>query len=422
MLCPGTDEKERKKGLVAMRVLVAGAGIGGLIAALSLIRRGFDVEVYEQAPTLGEIGAGFQIGANGARVLFALGLEEAIRQRYSLMQGKIVRLWSTGQEWKLFDLGEVSVQRYGFPYFMMHRADLHAILVDAVNAASPGCVRLNKRVTAVATDDRSATLTFADGTHAIGDVAVGADGVHSAMRHAMFGSDEPQFTGLVAWRAMVPGNKLPDRLMRPVGTNWIGPGRHIVHYPVRGGELFNFVAVVENDEWRAESWTQRCSREECAADFVGWHEDIQTVIGAIEEPYKWALIGREPMQRWSVGRATLLGDACHPTLPFLAQGANMAIEDGFVLARCLDAYADDPQTALQYYEAARVERASRMVRGSAENGRRFHSNQLSTTTEEAQRYVDREWQGGIIEERYDWLYRYDATTAPINVTNSCVAA
>jgi len=399
-----------------MRVLVAGAGIGGLTAALSLAQRGIEVEVFEQAPELGEIGAGFQIGANGAHVLFALGLEDAIRRSYSLMQGKVVRLWNTGQEWKLFDLGEISVQRYGYPYFMMHRADLHAILVDALKATAPGAIRLGKRAIGVDTSETEATLHFADGTSASGDVVVGADGVHSAVRRALFGADDPSFTGLVAWRAMVRGDQLPERLMRPVGTNWIGPGRHIVHYPVRGGELFNFVAVVENDSWQNESWTQRCSREECAADFIGWHEDVQTIIAAIEEPYKWALIGRAPMGRWSRGRATLLGDACHPTLPFLAQGANMAIEDGMVLARCLDAGACDPSAALRQYEAARIARTSRIVQGSAENGRRFHSNALSTP-EEAQRYVDREWESNNIDERYDWIYRYDATSVPIEAAS-----
>lgn len=404
-----------------MRVIIIGGGIGGLTAALALIERGIEVAIYEAAPALGEIGAGFQIGANGAHVLFSLGLEAAIRERYSLIDGKIVRLWNTGQSWKLFDLGPVSVERYGFPYFMMHRADLHGILVDAVEARSPGAIRLNKRATAATTDDRSATVTFADGSTATGDVLVGADGVHSAVRHALFGSAAPEFTGCIAWRGLVPGDRLPDHLMRPVGTNWIGPGRHIVHYPVRNGELFNFVAVVESREWVEESWTLRGSREECAADFVGWHEDIQTIIREIDQPYKWALVGREPMTRWSLGRATLLGDACHPTLPFLAQGAGMAIEDGLVLARCLEAYGADPAAALRHYEAARIDRTSRVVHGSAENGKRFHSNALSTT-EEAQRYVDREWEASNVADRYDWLYDYDATSVSIDALTPVGAA
>lgn len=399
--------------VAAKRVLIAGAGIGGLTAALALLRHGFDVDVYEQAPALGEVGAGFQVGANASRVLFSLGLEEAIRQIYALPAGKEVRLWNTGQTWKLFDLGDVSVERYGFPYFMVHRADLHAILVDAVRALKPEAIHLSSRISGFEHTDSGAALLFENGDRVEGDVVVGADGVHSAMRREMFGLGEPRFTGCVAWRGLVSIEKLPAHLLRPVGTNWIGPGGHIVHYLLRRGEIFNFVAVVERDDWKVESWTERGSSEECARDFAGWHEDVQAIIGALESPFKWALLGREPMERWSIGHATLLGDACHPTLPFLAQGAGMAIEDGFVLARCLEAY-DDVPTALIAYENARIERTARIVRGSAENGRRFHNDTLSSAAE-AERYVDREWQPQKVEERYDWLFRYDAASAPINV-------
>jgi salicylate hydroxylase len=393
------------------RILISGAGIGGLTAALALLQRGFDVEVYEQAPVLGEIGAGFQVGANGAHVLFALGLEEQLKAAWALPTGKEVRLWNTGQSWKLFDLGATSVERYGYPYFMIHRADMHAILVDAVLALKPDAIHLSRAGVGCEQTARSATLTFADGGSATGDAVVGADGVHSALRHALFGDSRPSFTGLVAWRGLIPAGRLPERLRRPVGVNWLGPGRHIVHYLLRRGELFNFVAVVERDDWTVESWTERGSAEECARDFAGWHEDVQTIIGELDAPYKWALLGREPMTRWSVGRVTLLGDACHPTLPFLAQGAGMAMEDGLVLARCLEEFAD-VETALKRYESARIERTARIVRGSAENGRRFHNNSLKDAAQ-AQAYVDAEWDEARVAERYDWLFEYDATAAPL---------
>jgi salicylate hydroxylase len=197
-----------------------------------------------------------------------------------------------------------------------------------------------------------------------------------------------------------------------VGANWVGPGGHIVHYFLRRGELFNFVAVVERDDWQVESWTERGTNEECAADFAGWNEDIQTIISQLDTPYKWALLGREPMDQWSTGRITLLGDACHPTLPFLAQGAVMAIEDGFILGRCMDAYAD-VETALAHYEKARIERTGKIVRGSADNATRFHNHVLSNTAE-AQAYVDREFEPAKVEARYDWLFRYDATGVSID--------
>jgi salicylate hydroxylase len=394
------------------RILISGAGIGGLTAALALLQRGFDVDVYEQASVLGEIGAGFQVGANGAHVLFSLGLEEQLKAVYALPTGKEVRLWNTGQSWKLFDLGASSVERYGYPYFMIHRADMHAILVEAVQRLKPGAIQLNKAAIGCEQTASAATLKFADGGSATGDAVVGADGVHSALRHALYGDSRPTFTGLVAWRGLIPAERLPERLRRPVGVNWMGPGRHIVHYLLRRGELFNFVAVVERDDWTVESWTERGSAEECARDFKGWHEDVQTIISQLDAPYKWALLGREPMQRWSQGRVTLLGDACHPTLPFLAQGAGMALEDGLVLARCLEQFAD-VETALKRYESARLDRTSRIVRGSAENGRRFHNNSLRDAAQ-AQAYVDAEWEAGRVAERYDWLFRYDATTAPLD--------
>ena len=396
-----------------MRVIVVGAGIGGLTAALSLLRRGIEVEVYEGAQALGEIGAGFQIGANGARVLFELGLEEAIRESWSQIDGKVVRLWNTGQSWKLFDLGPLSVERYGLPYFMMHRADMHGVLAEAVMALDPAAIRLGRRAIGARVDERSATVSFADGSSATGDVLVGADGVHSAIRNALFGDAAAEFTGFMAWRGLVPVERLPEHLVRPVGTNWIGPRRHVVHYPVRRGELLNFVAAVEGKPWIEESWTLPGSREECAADFAGWNADIHTIIGEIAQPYKWALVGRDPMMQWSLGRATLLGDACHPTLPFLAQGAGMAIEDGFILARCLEAYASDPERALKHYEAVRMPRTARVMRGSADNGRRFHNNALSTP-EEAERYVGREFEPAKVADRYDWLYEFDAVTAQLD--------
>jgi salicylate hydroxylase len=396
---------------VKPRILVAGAGIGGLTAALALLGRGYDVDIYEQASALQELGAGLQLSANGTKVLRALGLGDAVRAVACEPTGKEIRLWNTGQTWKLFDLGTDSERLYGAPYLMVHRGDLHGLLRAAVEAAKPGCLRLGRRCVGVAETGAGVRLALEAGESVEGDALVAADGVHSRIRGLLFGEDRAQFTGCMAWRGLVPMERLPERLRRLVGTNWVGPGGHVVHYPLRRGEILNFVGIVERDDWRVESWTERGTTEECAADFRGWHEDIHAIIGQIEAPYKWALLGREPLPGWSVGRVTLLGDAGHPTLPFLAQGANMALEDGVVLARCLDAYGDIA-AAFAAYDRARLDRTSRIVRGSAENAKRFH-NQTLSTPDAAEAYVAREWQEDKVRERYDWLFKYDALTVAV---------
>jgi salicylate hydroxylase len=386
-------------------ILIAGAGIGGLAAALALLRRGFRVSVIEQANELAELGAGVQISANGAHALFSLGLEPALQQVWCEPLGKEIRLWSTGETWKLFDLGAVSRERYGAPYFMIHRADLHRILLDAVKAEAPDAIALGVRVIGFEQNDRTVTALCETGARIPGDALIGADGVHSRIRNALFGEMPARFTGLLAWRGLVPMEKLPERLRRPVGTNWVGPGGHVVHYPLRGGALMNFVGTAERDDWQVESWTERGTTAEALNDFRGWNEDVQTLIRNIEAPFKWAMLGREPLDRWTVGRVTLLGDAAHPTLPMMAQGANMAIEDGVVLARCLDAF-DDVLQALQAYEEARRDRTARLVRAANDNASRFHNPALGDAAG-ARHFVDTEWQEAKVKQRYDWVFEYD---------------
>ena len=393
------------------RVLIAGGGIGGLAAALALLRRGFDVDVYEQAQEQREIGAGVQLSANGIRVLHELGVHEALRALACEATGKEVRLWNSGQTWKLFDLGAVSVERYGFPYYLVYRPDLLAVLADGVQREKPDAIHLNAKCTGFEQSARGVTLRFGGG-EARGDVLIGADGVHSRIREALFGPDRPQFTGFVSWRGTIPMGNLPGHLRRLVGTNLIGPGSHVVHYPVHRGEYINFIGTVERDDWRVESWTARGTREECHADFQGWHEDIHRMIDGIATPYKWALVGRAPMEQWSSGRVTLLGDACHPMLPAYAQGANMALEDGYILARALAGAGGDVEQALLRYENARKERTTKVVHGSTENIRRFQDRTMADPAA-ARDYVNREWAEARVKQRYEWLFTYDVTSVVV---------
>jgi len=389
-----------------------GAGLGGLTAALALLRRGFDVRVYEQSQELTEVGAGLQLSANGTCVLFDLGLEAAVMAKAVVPKEKVIRLWDTGQAWKAFDAGSASVDLYGSPYVTLHRHDLQRVLAEAVGAARPDAIVLGARLVRLEQDEGGADLGFEDGRTARAEFVIGADGVHSKVRESLFGVDEPRFTGVVAWRGVIPAERLPEHLRAPLSVTWIGPGGHVVHYPLRRGELVNYVSVVERDDWRVESWSVQGTVEECLADYAGWHGDVRALIGATVRPHKWALFGREPMSHWSRGRATLLGDACHPMLPFLAQGAAMSIEDGLVLARCLDAYGPDHDKAFAAYEGARKARTSQAMTGSLANMRRYHDSRLGSAAEAAA-YVDREWSEDRVKARYEWLFGYDARTAPI---------
>ena len=394
-----------------MRVLIAGAGIGGLTAALAALRKGLDVEVYEQASELKEVGAGVQLSANGTRVFYELGIGEELKALSCEATGKEIRLWNTGETWKLFDLGQVSVERYGYPYFTVYRPDLLAVLAAAVRRLKPDAIHLGAKCKGFSQTGSKVRLEL-ENQMIEGDALVGADGVHSRIRQGLFGEDQPEFTGIIVWRGIVPMERLAPRMARMVGVNWVGPGGHVVHYPLRAGKLMNFVGALERGDWRAESWSARGTTEALAADFAGWHDEVQALIRSIPEPHTWALMVRPPLARWTAGRVTLLGDACHSMVPFLAQGAVMAIEDGLVLSRALTEGSGDIPERLQRYENARRERTRRAVEGSADNIARFHNRALADPAK-AREYVEREWAGQNVAARYEWLFLYDAAMAAI---------
>src|SRR5262245_36267530 len=348
------------------KVAVVGAGIGGLSAAIALIQRGFDVTIYEQADQLGEIGAGVQLSPNASRVLIALGLDQAFEAIAFEPDRHVVRNWKSGGIVSATQMKGVFRAQYGAGYFGAHRADLHAVLQRAVPGA---CIRLNARCTGVRQSAAGrAMILFADGSEAEADVVVGADGIRSAVRTSLYGPDAPRFTGHIVWRGLVPIEALPKGLIERDMAAWFGPKGTVVHYYVRRGEIVNWIAHYEMD-WREESWSVESDWREAALAYAGWHPLLAELFSRTQRCYKWALYDRDPLPRWTVGRVTLLGDAAHPMLPYLAQGAAQAIEDGYVLADMLERYRSDPQQALLAYEQARLPRTARIQLHARERGR-----------------------------------------------------
>jgi salicylate hydroxylase len=398
----GTNAFRPELTAAPLRVAVIGAGIGGLTAALSLRRAGFAVEVYEQAPELTQIGGGINMAPNATRILRRLGLAEGLDREGVRPVGTHQRRWQDGRTLQRAPLNPLCEELYGAPHLTLHRADLLAVIAAGFPA---GHIHLGHRLVGLADRGDGTEAWFDNGARIKADVLVGADGIHSAVRAALFGEEPPRFAGCVAYRGLVPVEHLTDLGLELGSQSWVGPGAHLVHYFVSRGRLLNFVGWTEHDRWNREDWTDRATIERALAAFDGWHGQVRRIIAAADTCFIWALFDREPLPRWSVGHATLLGDACHPMYPFMGQGAAQAIEDGATLAASLAAGAGDPGEALRRYERLRLPRVTRLQQMSRANKTRFH-----LPDGPAQQARDRDWAeaGDRSPDALRWLYDFDA--------------
>lgn len=393
-----------------MKVLIAGGGIGGLTAALCLLHHGHDVEIFEQASELGEVGAGIQISPNAMKVFRAIGIEDLIAQNAFRPEKIEARMGESGMTLFEIPLADHAQKVWNAPYLHIHRADYIAALNEALVSYPNHDLHLGVSVDSYEQTPDGAIAVLSDGRMANGDILIGADGIHSAVRTQMLGPDKPRFTGNVAWRAVVPMDRLKDNFPNPTACAWMGRGKHAVTYQLRRGELANFVGVVERDDWTNEDWNESASRDEALEDFSGWHPVIQNLIEQADELFKWALFDREPLVQWVDGRIALLGDAAHPMLPFLAQGAAMAVEDAWVLAATLTNNPDDPMNALAEYQHQRKPRASRVQKASKANAKTFHRRSfLGRFSTYAPMWIAGRVAPRLVHQRMNYLYGHDVT-------------
>lgn len=389
-----------------MKAIICGGGIGGLTAALCLDHFGITPLVLERAPVLTEAGAGIQISPNAMRVFAAIGLDQAVAAAGFRPAAIQVRRGGDGAVLSTRHLPSSS----GIPDFVnCHRSDLLAVLSDALEHRCPGAVQTEHKVVGCSQKAGSASVVLHDGSQIDGDIVIGADGIRSVIREQLFGPENPLFTGNVAWRATVPVTELGRDAPLPVTSLWLGEGRHAVTYLLRGGTLANFVGVVECDSWQLESWTERGDPDDLRRDFADWHPTITALTKAVQLPFRWALFDRNPMPQWSIGRIGLIGDACHPMLPFLAQGGAQAIEDSYVLARLLSESRTYEKAFAEFF-AIRHPRTDRVQAEARANMRRFHRPQaIAAAAPLIPHPVRKRIAEPIWGSALDWLYGHDVT-------------
>jgi salicylate hydroxylase len=389
-----------------MKIAIVGGGLGGLAAALFLRRAGLDAVVYEQEAALNEIGAGIFVSPNMVRVLRRLDPSNeldafAIRLEFAWE----FRRWQDGRVLSATPMGERCELMYGAPCYVAHRADLREFLRRALPDET---VRLDHRCVGLTQGEKSVELKFLSASgrmlHVEADAAIGADGIHSVVRDFVTPQEEPRFSGLCAFRCLVPAERAPEMARRPVHTLWLGPGRHFVHYPISAGRLINIVAIAPAGNWRSESWIADGEISDMLREFERWDERLHQLIVSATQTKRWALFDRAPLERWTAGRAALLGDAAHAMLPFFGQGAAQGVEDAVALADCLkSAEADTVETALKRYEELRRPRANHVLLMS--RGREIQ-NHLPDGPEQQQR--DEAFAAADPLKQAAWLYGHEA--------------
>jgi salicylate hydroxylase len=340
-----------------LKVLIVGGGIGGITAMLALRQRGIDAQLFEQAAAFGQVGAGLQVSSNAARILLSLGLGEALKRVATYPEGRDYRGWDTAERLYYTPLGQKAEAHFGSPYYAAHRAELLDVLLSGLGEQG---FKLGSRIERIGQDQSGVSLTLADGTIVQGDILIGADGIHSTVRAQLFGTELPRYTGNVAWRGLVPAERVARLDLGSVVGVWMGPNRSIVQYYVSAGKTFNWIGISRSSQPAQESWLAEGKTEDVLAEYDGWHSTIRTIIAETPKILRQALYDREPLSDWQVGRIVLMGDAAHPMMPFYAQGGAQSIEDAYVLAGCIAEDQDRPLDTLARFVRMRQPRTAWM--------------------------------------------------------------